>query len=33
MVDAGATRRAHWSAWLVSAASLVLTVAGLALMV
>jgi hypothetical protein len=33
MVDAGATRRAHWPAWVMSAASLVLAAAGLALMV
>ena len=33
MVDAGATRRAHWPARVVSAASLVLAAAGLALMV
>ena len=33
MVDAGATRGAHWPAWVMSAASLVLAAAGLALMV
>jgi hypothetical protein len=33
MIDAGATRRAQWSAWVVSATSLVFTGAGLALMV